>query len=106
MLKKLSLVAKKNNNRVFIVMQNRFNKPILELRDFLKKKLINCLIHYPKSINQHKFLKNVLNEKFYFAEKLAKNSLSISIFPFMKKKQVDYVVKNINKYFTIRSYDN
>jgi len=57
------------------------------------------VIHYPKSINQHKFLKNVSNEKFYFAEKLAKNSLSIPIFPFMKKKQIDYVVKNINNYF-------
>ncbi len=36
--KKLSLVAKRNNNRVFVVMQNRFNKPILKLKDFLKKK--------------------------------------------------------------------
>ncbi len=35
--KKISSVAKKNNNRVFVVMQNRFNKPILELRNLLKK---------------------------------------------------------------------
>ena len=69
------------------------------LANYLKKKKIYCVIHYPKSINQHKFLKNVSNEKFYFAEKLAKNSLSIPIFPFMKKKQIDYVVKNINNYF-------
>lgn len=75
------------------------------LMNYLKKKHIDCVIHYPKSINQHNFLKNISNEKFYFAEKLAKKSLSIPIYPFMKKKQIDHVVKNINKYFTTRAYD-
>ena len=66
---------------------------------YLQTKKINCIIHYPKSINQHKLFKHISNENFYFAEKIAKNSVSLPIYPYMKKKHIDYVVKNINFYF-------
>ena len=35
--KKFFFISNKNKNKVFVVMQNRFNKPILKLKDVVKK---------------------------------------------------------------------
>jgi predicted dehydrogenase len=38
--KKIFFISKKNRNKVFVVMQNRFNKPILKLKEaIIKNKL-------------------------------------------------------------------
>ncbi len=58
---------------------------------------IPTVMHYPRSINQHKELRKLFNGKsFKNAETIASNSISIPIFPFMPKSHIDYVVSRIN----------
>jgi dTDP-4-amino-4,6-dideoxygalactose transaminase len=66
--------------------------------NFLKKKNIDFVVHYPKSINQHNLFRKIIKKEYKVAQKIANNSISLPIFPYMKKIQIDYVVNNINKY--------
>ena len=67
--------------------------------EFLKINKIEFVVHYPKSINQHDSLKSIFKDvKFKNSEKIASNSISIPLFPYMKKNQMKYVVDKINEF--------
>ena len=50
--KKLLIESKKNKNNVFVVLQNRFNDPIIELKKAIDKKLFgkNQKLSFPKNL--------------------------------------------------------
>jgi dTDP-4-amino-4,6-dideoxygalactose transaminase len=72
-----------------------------QLQKFLLKNDIPTIIHYPKAIHQHKaFLKyDFYNKKFPITECLTKSILSLPLYPGMKLKDQDYVIKSVKKFF-------
>ena len=66
---------------------------------YMDKNKIQTGIHYPKAIHEHQALKKMFkNQKFPNASRLAKECVSIPIDPYLKKKEVDYIIKIINSY--------
>lgn len=77
---------------ILVPNRNKFMK-------FLRINKIEFVIHYPKSINQHIRLKNTFRGiKFKNSEKIASNSISLPLFPYMKKNQIGYVVDKVNEF--------
>ena len=71
-----------------------------KLQNFLTKNKINTAIHYPFPIHSQKAFKNHYGIiKLPNTEKFSKQILSLPINPFMKKKEVDYVIKKIKEFF-------
>lgn len=72
-----------------------------ELQQHLHNQGIGSLIHYPIPPHLQKAYAH-LNYKvgdFPIAEKLAKTSLSLPIYPGLAEEQVDYIAKSIREYF-------
>ncbi len=70
------------------------------LRKFLLKKGIETAIHYPKPIHkQRAFIKEYGDLKLKFTEKYSKQILSLPIHPYLSKKEINYVVRNIKLFF-------
>ncbi len=68
-----------------------------ELIKYLVKKNIDFGFHYPFSINQLKVFRKKLNtKKFINAENLANHGISIPIDPNLNRKQLRYIVNNLN----------
>ena len=72
-----------------------------DLQKFLAQHKITTIIHYPRSINQHRaFIKEKFYKlKFKKSEKLVKEILSLPIYPEMKPEMAEYVSDKIKKYF-------
>ena len=66
---------------------------------FLNKKKIEVFINWPKPIHAHKGLNLMLNTKLPITEKFCKEMISLPIFPEMKQKQINYVIKTIKEFF-------
>lgn len=69
-------------------------------RGFLEKKGIPTLIHYPVPMNRQKFYLKAggIWGNFPVAEKLAKEVLSLPLYPYLKDREVDYIIKSVNSY--------
>ena len=67
------------------------------LREKLKERGIPTIVYYPKSINQQKAYRNMFNskKKFYVSEKLAKEVLSLPVHPYLNKRNLEFISKNI-----------
>lgn len=76
-----------------------------KLKSFLEKKNIEVKIHYPKGLNQQpafkKFNKKRNNGKFENSDRQAKMLLTIPVHQFIKKKQQDYLINNLKKFYKI-----
>ena len=91
-----------NNNHelplhLFVVEAKKRN----ELQKYLKGKGIPTLIHYPYPIHlvpAFSYL-GYKSGDFPIAEKLAKNILSLPFHPMMTKKQIDFIVVTIHKFY-------
>lgn len=73
-----------------------------ELQAYLKNKEIGTLIHYPIPPHlqgAYQYL-NLPKGKFPIAEELADTSLSLPLWPGMKKEAVDYVCNEIKNFFS------
>jgi len=66
--------------------------------EFLKKKGIETLIHYPIPIHKQKAYKEYNNLSLPLSEKLCKEIVSIPIYGSLTKNEVEYIVKTINQY--------
>lgn len=69
--------------------------------DFLSKEGISTIIHYPVPIHlqsAYKYL-NYKNGDLPVTEKLAKEIISIPIFPDLEDKEVEYIIKSIKKFY-------
>ena len=68
-----------------------------KLIDLFKKNQVQFGFHYPKSINQLKvFKRRFKNKKFFNAEILAQNGLSLPIDPNLKINEINKVIKLVN----------
>ena len=72
-----------------------------ELMKHLKEKGISCGIHYPIPLHLQPAYKNLgFKQKDYpISEKLAKEILSIPIYPELNNEQKSYIVENIKRFF-------
>ncbi len=80
---------------LFVIESNRRNQIIKKLN----KKGINLGIHYPIPVHKHPSIKKLvkLPAKLKITEKIAKNIISLPIYPDLKKKHVHQIIKEINK---------
>ena len=71
------------------------------LQNFLNKKGIQSIVHYPTPIHLQPASKNLGYKKgdFPITEKLSKKVLSLPLFVGMTKSQVNYVIDNIKLFF-------
>ncbi len=71
-----------------------------KLLKFMLKNNIKCQLHYPYSLNKTGALKDKFKKtKLPISEKWSKECLSLPLYPHMKFKDAEKVVKTIKKYF-------
>jgi dTDP-4-amino-4,6-dideoxygalactose transaminase len=71
-----------------------------KLKKFLAKNKIDTAIHYPTPIHLQKAYKDLFGKiNLPNTTKYSKEILSLPINPFMKKKEIDYVIKKIKEFF-------
>ena len=93
-LPKLSNKNIKHAWHQFVVKCKLRNK----LRNILKLKNIETMIHYPKPPHKQKAFKELNNKKFPTTEKIYKEILSLPIFPTLQKKEILKIVNIINNF--------
>jgi dTDP-4-amino-4,6-dideoxygalactose transaminase len=71
------------------------------LKDFLKEKGVGTSIYYPVGLHSQECFKDLgyNEEDFPVTQHATKTTLALPIFPELKKKEQEYVVENIKKYF-------
>lgn len=69
-----------------------------ELLRYLNKNGVQSLIHYKKPLHKLKIFKG-FRSKLPISENLTKTSLSIPIHPYLKKKEVDHIIKVIKDFY-------
>ena len=70
------------------------------LLKYLKKNGISSQLHYPYSLNRAGALKGSIKKvSLPISEKWAKECLSLPLYPYMRIKDAEKVVKTIKKYF-------
>ena len=71
----------------------------------MKKKNIEVKIHYPKALNNQpafkKFNSKRNNNNFMISDRQSKMLLTIPVHQFINKKQQDYIIDNLNKFYKI-----
>jgi len=94
----------KNNNDTtsaegsYCILAKNRNK----LRTYLKKKGIPSMIYYPKPLNeQHIFRNFSKNCKTPIANKVSKKILALPFSAYIKKKEIDYICKEIKKFYIL-----
>jgi dTDP-4-amino-4,6-dideoxygalactose transaminase len=72
-----------------------------ELMSYLKQKGIDCGVHYPIPLHLQPAYKNLglKQGSFPVSEQLAKEILSIPIYPELTEEQREYIVKEIAGFF-------
>lgn len=72
------------------------------LINFLKINKIETGIHYPIPIHKQKAYKDEIQlvDDLNISESMSKELVSLPIFPLMKEKEVDYVIKKIKEFYT------
>ena len=87
-----------NTYHTFVIQVDKRDK----LRQFLKKKGIDTAIHYPIPIHLQKASKFLGFKKGSFpnAEKQSKNILTLPINQYLKEKEIIYICKSINKFYS------
>ena len=85
--------VQKGNKNVYHIFSIRIKKRD-QLNEFLRSHEIGTGLHYPKGLSKMKFYQtknqNELNDQEYINE-----LLSLPMFPFIKKDEVDYVSEKI-----------
>jgi len=69
-------------------------------RDFLAKQGISSLIHYPIPIHHQKFYVDQYESKadFPVADTLSKRIVSLPLYPYLNKTEVEHIIKVVNSY--------
>ena len=103
------LNLKKNNNFIKIIDSDNHKlirsysyysilvKNRKKIINFLKSKNIPINIYYPIPLHRQKVFNQKPKIKFLNAEFISKNILSLPLHPYMKKKEAENVIKNLNK---------
>lgn len=100
------------NNHIRPLQSNKNSQPVVhllivvakrrdQLRVFLKKQGIQTLIHYPSPIHLLPAFAYLGHKKGDFpnAEMLSRTILSLSFYPFIRKKEIDYVIGALLEFY-------
>ena len=68
------------------------------LRNYLKKRNIETMIHYPIPPHKQKAFQELNKKNFRITEKITKEILSLPIFPTLRKSQYRYIVNTLNNF--------
>ena len=69
-----------------------------KLRNYLIKKNIETMIHYPKPVYKQPALKEFRHKKFNVTQKIYNHILSIPIYPTLSKNDIKYIVSCLNRF--------
>jgi len=84
-----------------VKLEENFGLRREEFCEYLRKNEIDCAIHYPLPIHKQPLYKNLgysdKKAKCPIATEIAKKVLSLPVHPGLKKEDLEYMVKTINK---------
>ena len=97
----IKLIHEQKNYKSVFHLYQFFCKKRNALNSFLRKNKIDSKIHYPKPLHLHKAAKNFWYKKgdFPFAENLSRQVISIPIHEFIKKKDLDFIIKKVLEFY-------
>jgi dTDP-4-amino-4,6-dideoxygalactose transaminase len=100
-IKEITLIKEKRGYKSVYHLYQFFCKNRDSLDVYLRKNKIDSKVHYPKPLHLHHAAKkfNYKNGQFEIAEKLAKKVISIPVHEFIKKKELDYMISKIKKFY-------
>ena len=100
-IKEITLIKEKTGYKSVYHLFQFFCKNRNGLDIYLRKNKIDSKVHYPKPLHLHHAAKifNYKNGQFKKAEKLAKRVISIPVHEFIKKKELDYMINKIKKFY-------
>ena len=100
-IKEITLIKEKVDYKSVYHLYQFFCKNRDELNIYLRKNKVDSKIHYPKPLHLHHAAKkfNYTNGQFKKAEILAKRVISIPVHEFIKKKELDYMINKIKKFY-------
>jgi len=100
-IKEITLIKEKTGYKSVYHLFQFFCKNRDGLDFYLRKNKIDSKVHYPKPLHLHHAAKkfNYKNGQFEIAEKLAKEVISIPVHEFIKKKELDYMISKIKKFY-------
>jgi dTDP-4-amino-4,6-dideoxygalactose transaminase len=82
---------------LFVIKIEQRNK----LRDYLQKNGVNTTIQYPVPVHKQKYFQKMCSEKSLpVTEEVAKNILSLPMYPELKEKEINKVSNILKDYFT------
>lgn len=80
---------------LYVIQSERRN----ELQQYLKEKNIPVQIHYPVTIGKQHAYHNYNDLSFPVSERLAEQSLSLPIHPFLTIEQIEFICDNIKSFY-------
>ena len=97
----IKLIHEQKNYKSVFHLYQFFCKKRNALNSFLRKNKIDSKIHYPKPLHLHKAAKKFWYKKgdFPFAENLSRQVISIPIHEFIKKKDLDFIIKKVLEFY-------
>ena len=100
-IKEITLIKEKKKYKSVYHLYQFFCKKRNGLDVYLRKNKIDSKVHYPKPLHLHQAAKkfNYKIGQFENAEKLAKKVISIPVHEFVKKKELDYMINKIKKFY-------
>ena len=100
-VKQIQLINEKTGYKSVYHLYQFYCKNRNGLNKFLRKNKIDSKIHYPKPLHLHNAAKkfNYRYGQFENAEKLSKKVISIPVHEFIKKEQLDFIIKKIKKFY-------
>jgi dTDP-3-amino-2,3,6-trideoxy-4-keto-D-glucose/dTDP-3-amino-3,4,6-trideoxy-alpha-D-glucose/dTDP-2,6-dideoxy-D-kanosamine transaminase len=100
-IKEITLIKEKTGYKSVYHLYQFFCKNRDSLDVYLRKNKIDSKVHYPKPLHLHHAAKkfNYKNGQFEIAEKLANKVISIPVHEFIKKKELDYMISKIKKFY-------
>ena len=100
-IKQIKLIEERINFKSVYHLYQFYCEKRNELNSFLRKNKIDSKIHYPKPLHLHEAAKKFKYKKGQFpnAEKLSKKVISIPVHEFITKKQLDFMINKIQKFY-------
>ncbi|MSP11076.1 MAG: DegT/DnrJ/EryC1/StrS family aminotransferase [Pelagibacteraceae bacterium] len=99
--KNIKLIKEQKKYRSVFHLYQFYCKKRNKLNNFLRQNKIDSKIHYPKPLHLHLAAKKFGYKRgdYPCAENLSKQVISIPVHEFIKRKQLDYIIKKIEKFY-------
>ncbi|OUX38019.1 MAG: pyridoxal-5'-phosphate-dependent protein [Candidatus Pelagibacter sp. TMED273] len=100
-IKQIRLIKEQNNYKSVYHLYQFYCEKRNQLNDYLRKNKIDSKIHYPKPLHLHDSAKKFRYRKGQFknAEILSKSVISIPVHEFISKKQLNFIISKIQKFY-------